>query len=104
MKLAGKVALITGVVTGIGRAISLIFAKEGAVVVNTYSKSEPDAARTSGEVQASGGKGSILKADVSSDKQVCRMGGQVVEKRGRLDILVNNTGFTRMSRRPRFST
>jgi len=95
MKLAGKVALITGGGTGIGRAISLSFAREGAVVVINYSKSETDAAKTSAEVQASGGQSSIVKADVSSDKQVRSMVGQVLEKWGRLDILVNNAGFTR---------
>jgi 3-oxoacyl-[acyl-carrier protein] reductase len=95
MKLAGKVALITGGGTGIGRAISLSFAKEGATVAINYSKSESDAAKTAGEVQASGGQSSIVKANVSSDKQVRGMVGQVVEKWGRLDILVNNAGFTR---------
>ena len=95
MKLAGKVALITGGGTGIGRAISLSFAKEGAVVVINYSKSESDAANTADDVRGSGGQSSIVKADVSSDKQVRSMVSQVVEKWGRLDILVNNAGFTR---------
>jgi 3-oxoacyl-[acyl-carrier protein] reductase len=95
MKLTGKVALITGGGTGIGRAISLSFASEGAVVVINYSKSESDAAKTAADVQTSGGKSSTVKADVSSDKQVRSMVSQVIEKWGRLDILVNNAGFTR---------
>src|SRR5262249_18764682 len=95
MKLAGKIALITGGGTGIGRAISLSFADEGATVVINYSKSESDAAKTSREVQASGGQSSIVKADVSSDIQVRNMVSQVLEKWGRVDILVKNAGFTR---------
>ena len=95
MKLDGQVALITGGGTGIGRAISLSFAREGAIVVINSSKSESDAAKTAAEVQTSGGKSSTVKADVSSDKQVRSMVGQVIEKWGRLDILVNNAGFTR---------
>ncbi|MCI0417978.1 MAG: glucose 1-dehydrogenase [Acidobacteria bacterium] len=95
MKLTGKVALITGGGTGIGRAISLSFAKEGATVVINYSKSEADAVKTSADLQASGKQSSIVKADVSSDKQVRDMVSQVHEKWGRIDILVNNAGFTR---------
>ena len=59
---------------------------------------ESDAAKSAGEVQASGGQSSIVKADVSSDKQVRSMVGQVLEKWGRLDILVNNAGIYSLHR------
>jgi 3-oxoacyl-[acyl-carrier protein] reductase len=95
MKLRGKVALITGGGTGVGRAISHSFVREGAVVALNYSKSEADAIKTSTELQQLGGKSSIVKADVSSDQQVREMVRQVHQQWGRIDILVNNAGFTR---------
>lgn len=95
MKLAGKVALITGGGTGIGRAISLLFAREGAAVVVNYSKSEAEARETASEVQKLGRRSSTLRTDVSSDSQVRHMVTQVRDEFGRIDILVNNAGFTR---------
>jgi len=95
MKLKGKVALITGGGTGIGRAISLRLAKEGAAVAINYSKSEADAASTASELQALGAKSVIVKADVASDKAVREMVRQAHRQWGRLDILVNNAGVTR---------
>ena len=95
MKLAGKVALITGGGTGIGRAISLLFAREGATVVVNYSKSEAESLETASEVQKLGRQSSTIRTDVSSDSQVRHMMSQVKDKFGRIDILVNNAGFTR---------
>jgi 3-oxoacyl-[acyl-carrier protein] reductase len=95
MKLKGKVALITGGGTGIGRAISTYFAKEGAAVAINYSKSEAEAAKTSAEVKGFGVFSSAVRADVSSDKQVRAMVEQTQKEFGRIDILVNNAGFTR---------
>src|SRR5688572_18865356 len=95
MKLQGKVALITGGATGIGRAISNCFAKEGASIVVNYSKSEAEAAQTMAELKAQGVITSIVQADVSSDKAVRAMVEQVHKQYGRIDIPVNNAGVTR---------
>jgi 3-oxoacyl-[acyl-carrier protein] reductase len=95
MKLKGKVALITGGGTGIGRAISLSLAREGASVAINYSKSEAEAAGTASDLRALVAKSVIVKADVSSDKAVRDMVSEVHRQWGRLDILVNNAGFTR---------
>lgn len=95
MKLEGKVALITGGGTGIGRAIAHSFAKEGAHVVINYSKSQAEAAKTASELEALGARSSTIGADVSSDKAVREMVVEVHRRCGRIDILVNNAGFTR---------
>jgi 3-oxoacyl-[acyl-carrier protein] reductase len=95
MKLSGKVALITGGGTGIGRATALSLAKEGATVVVNYSKSETEAAGTVSDLRSLGARSSAVKADVSSDRAVREMVRQVHQEWGRIDILVNNAGFTR---------
>jgi len=95
MKLNGKVVLITGGGTGIGRAIAHYFAKEGATTVINYSKSESDAVKTAAEVRALGVSSSVIRADVSSNAQVREMVDQVRKEFGRVDILVNNAGYTR---------
>ena len=94
MKLKGKVALVTGGGTGIGREISLTFAREGADVAVNYSRSEREATETSQEIQQLGRDAFPIKADVSQDTEVRAMVRTVVERLGRLDILVNNAGTT----------
>lgn len=94
MRLKGKVALITGAGSGIGEACARLFAKEGArVAVNDVS--EEDAARVAGEIAASGGDAMSITADVSRKEQVETMVDTIVEKMGRLDILINNAGIAR---------
>ena len=94
-KLDGKVALVTGGGTGIGRAASLLFATEGADVAVNYSRSEDDANKTCADIEALGRKAIAVKADVSDDSAVRQMVDRVVDELGRLDILVNSAGMTR---------
>lgn len=95
MRLTGKVALITGGGTGIGRAIAHSFAREGAAVVINYSKSEAEALSTASELRSLGVQSSVAKADISSDRAVREMVNDVRRQWKRIDILVNNAGFTR---------
>lgn len=93
MLLEGKVALVTGGVSGIGRAVALRFLAEGAagVAVN-YSRSEREAAETAALL---GERGLVVRADVADSAQVRRMVDEVIARFGRLDILVNNAATTR---------
>ena len=95
MDLAGRVAIVTGGGTGIGRATSLRLAKAGAraVVVN-YSRSAADATSTADEVRALGSEAVAHQADVADESQVKTMVGSVVDRFGRLDVLINNAGTT----------
>jgi len=94
MNLQGKVALITGGGTGIGRGIGLSFAREGAGVVVNYSRSEKEAMTTVQEIRDLGVPSLAIKADVSQDAQVRAMVDKVMKECGRLDILVNSAGTT----------
>jgi 3-oxoacyl-[acyl-carrier protein] reductase len=96
MKLSGKVALITGGGTGIGRATALLLASEGADVAVNYSRSKEDAEKTVAEVEALGRKAIAIQANVAEDASCRAMVDTVVSELGRLDILVNNAGTTRM--------
>ncbi len=94
MDLEGKIVLITGGGTGIGRAIALSFAREGAGVAVNYSRSEKEAMATAQEIRDLGASALTIKADVSQDDQVREMVDKVVKECGRLDILVNSAGTT----------
>jgi NAD(P)-dependent dehydrogenase (short-subunit alcohol dehydrogenase family) len=94
MRLKDKIALITGGGRGIGRAIALAFAGEGAdVAVSARSQAEID--RVAGEVRAAGRRAIALPADVSRADQVRRMVDRALAEFGRIDILVNNAGYAR---------
>lgn len=93
MKLEGKVALVTGSSQGIGQAIAVRLAQEGADIVIDY-RSHPDGAQeTLTKVEASGRKGFILKADLGVVSDVRRMIAEGIQHFGKLDILVNNAGL-----------
>jgi len=94
MKLSDKVALITGGGTGMGRAIAETFAREGAKVVVNYSRSRKDAEETVAGICAAGGAALAIGADVSRDAEVRAMVDQAGSAFGRLDVLVNNAGWT----------
>jgi 3-oxoacyl-[acyl-carrier protein] reductase len=95
MRLKGRVALVTGGGTGIGRAISVYLAREGAAVAVNYSRSKTEANQTAAELTKIGVRGIAVRADVSDDCAVRAMVETVRGELGRLDILVNNAGFTR---------
>jgi NAD(P)-dependent dehydrogenase (short-subunit alcohol dehydrogenase family) len=87
-----KVALVTGSSSGIGRAIAVRLAREGATVAVNYSKSQERAQETVKEINSVGGKAIIIKADVTKATEVDIMVTQAVKELGKLNILVNNAG------------
>jgi len=92
-KLSGKVALVTGASKGIGAAIALQLAREGAAVVVNYSSSKEGADRVVGEINGSGGKAIAAQANIARPADVQRLFAEVKKAFGRLDILVNNAGI-----------
>lgn len=93
--LKGKVALVTGGSRGIGKAIALSLAKNGANVVVNYSGNEEAAQKVVEEITALGVKSIAYKANVSSSDEVAALVKNTVDEFGSIDILVNNAGITR---------
>ena len=93
--LPGQTALVTGGGRGIGRAIALALAESGVEVVVNYSSSAAAAEEVVELITASGGKGYALQANVSKEDEVDDLVKTVLERSGRLDVLVNNAGITR---------
>jgi NAD(P)-dependent dehydrogenase (short-subunit alcohol dehydrogenase family) len=92
-KLTGKVAVITGADSGIGRAVAIAFAREGADVVISYLSEDSDAKEVAGYVEDAGRKALLISGDVS-DPQHCRdIISRTVEELGGIDVLVNNAAF-----------
>lgn len=89
-RLAGKVALITGGDSGIGRAVSALFAREGAKVAIVYLEETQDARATQDIVEAEGSECFPIEGDVGDPAFCAHAVNQVVERFGRLDVLVNN--------------
>jgi acetoacetyl-CoA reductase/3-oxoacyl-[acyl-carrier protein] reductase len=94
-RLAGRNALVTGASRGIGRAIALQLASEGARVALNYRSGETEAREVAEAIGAAGGQCFLARADVSDPQQARSLVGRVLEQWGRLDILVNNAGITR---------
>ena len=92
MKLKDKVAIITGASRGIGKAIALAFANEGADMV-IVSRSLPEVTETAAQVKALGRCVLALKVDVSSKEEVAYMVSSAIGEFGKVDILVNNAGI-----------
>jgi 3-oxoacyl-[acyl-carrier protein] reductase len=95
MRLKDKVALVTGSSRGVGKAVALGFAQQGANVVINYTSNENAANEAVDAIQAMGSKAIAVKADVAQKGDVEDLVGATVETFGKIDILVNNAGFTR---------
>ncbi len=94
MLLQDRVSVVTGGGTGIGRAISLLLAREGAAVVVNYARSREAAEEVVREIEHAGGCAQAFRADVTHDAEVKTMFAEVASRWGRLDILVNNAGWS----------
>ncbi|WP_298912202.1 3-oxoacyl-[acyl-carrier-protein] reductase [uncultured Nostoc sp.] len=93
--LQDKVAIVTGASRGIGRAIAIELATQGAIAVVNYASSSEAAEAVVTEITAAGGEAIAIQADVSKSDQVDALVNAVIEKFSRVDILVNNAGITR---------
>lgn len=90
--LTGKVAIVTGASSGIGRGIAERLAQDGATVVVNYAKSADKAKQVVAGIEAKGGKAVAMQADMSKTVEARRLVKDTVRQFGRLDILVNNAG------------
>jgi 3-oxoacyl-[acyl-carrier protein] reductase len=94
LELAGRVALVTGAAQGIGKAISLLLAKQGADIVVSDVNLEK-ATETAKEIETMGRKAMAVRVDVSRLEDVDQMVDAILKQLGKIDILVNNAGITR---------
>jgi glucose 1-dehydrogenase len=93
MPLENKVAIVTGSSSGIGRAIALELASQGAAVLINFHKGEEAAHAVKAECEAAGGRAHVVGADVSVVADIQRLVDETVATFGRLDIMVNNAGM-----------
>lgn len=93
MKLTGKVAIVTGGDSGIGKAVSLALAREGASVVLDYFGNEQPAIEAVDEIQNFGGKAYAVAADISKEDEVAELAAKAIQHFGGIDILINNAGI-----------
>jgi glucose 1-dehydrogenase len=92
-QLDSKVAIVTGSDSGIGRAIAIEFARQGATVVVNYAHAKEKADEVLHDIHRSSGKAIVIQADVSQYQQAIGLISQTVEQFNRLDIMVNNAGM-----------
>jgi NAD(P)-dependent dehydrogenase (short-subunit alcohol dehydrogenase family) len=93
LKLENQVAIVTGAGSGIGRAIALRFAEEGADIVIVYSRNDANAQESARMIEALGRRALVCKADVSDGPAVTEVTDQAINTLGRIDCLVNNAGI-----------
>jgi 3-oxoacyl-[acyl-carrier protein] reductase len=94
MSLAGQVAIVTGASRGIGRAVALELARQGARVLVNYQRNAAAAEEVAAAIVAAGGEALPCLADVTDEAAVAAMVAACLERWGRLDLLVNNAGIT----------
>ncbi len=94
MRLSGKTVLITGASKGIGRALALGCAREGADLILNYHSDRAGAAEAAAEIEALGRRAFCIRADLSRVNQIQRMFAVARKKFARLDVLINNAGLT----------
>jgi NAD(P)-dependent dehydrogenase (short-subunit alcohol dehydrogenase family) len=94
-KLAGKVALITGADSGIGRAVAIAYAREGADILISYLSEDEDAQETAKCVEQAGRRALVVAGDITSEQHCIALVAQAVSELGGIDILVNNAAFQR---------
>ncbi|MEM6425479.1 MAG: 3-oxoacyl-[acyl-carrier-protein] reductase [Cyanobacteria bacterium P01_C01_bin.73] len=94
-RLKEKVAIVTGASRGIGKAVALALAAEGAQIAVNYARSSTAADQVVSQIKASGGSAIALQADVSQADQVDTLVSTVLNQWGQIDVLVNNAGITR---------
>jgi 3-oxoacyl-[acyl-carrier protein] reductase len=92
VRLDGKVVLVTGASSGIGRAIALGCAREGADLAITYRANAEGAEQAAGEIQALGRRAEVIRADISREEEVGALGRAAIERFGRVDGWINNAG------------
>ena len=93
--LKGQTAIVTGGSRGIGKAIAIFLAKEGAEVIINYSSSLENANKVVSEINSFGGKAYPLQADISNENSVNELVKTVLDKSNKIDVLINNAGITK---------
>jgi 3-oxoacyl-[acyl-carrier protein] reductase len=94
-RLNGQVAIVTGASRGIGRAVAIALAAEGAKIVVNYASSNSAADGVVAEIEGMGGEAIAVQADVAQSEQVDALFSAAMEKWGKVDVLVNNAGIAR---------